>query len=311
MSRAKNILLVAAMALGAGTVTWSWSREPEPITEAELEALAGNPPPQLRRFHKGGGPCLRWAPDSEWDDSKVSAVTDELARFGASESELSAAFGEFLRRSSAYQKQHHSRGYVEEFLAWSKRPAPFDVAEYDALLDASTMALARRKQAAWNRMSGAEKAEWLAFWRRHRKALKFKALIQLLKSLRARQEQVAKRPIAGIDQLHAAVRRYHAKHGRFPPSAPLTPPNTACRGSTPVEPSAGDWTHPTWKALDFVPGDPGRYQFAFVTDGQKYTARAFGDLDCDGRYSTFERVGGLENGKLEEGRGIFAWEPLE
>jgi hypothetical protein len=100
---------------------------------------------------------------------------------------------------------------------------------------------------------------------------------------------------------------------RFPPNAPLTPATTACKDGKPVkhEPTSEMWSHPAWRALRFSVDDPFWYQYQFVSDGEGFTARAIGDLDCDGVLSTFERVGRLIDGEIDGGPGILTKDELE
>jgi hypothetical protein len=53
--------------------------------------------------------------------------------------------------------------------------------------------------------------------------------------------------------------------------------------------------HPVFKALKFRKDEPFRYQYQFASEGEgsaaQFTARAIGDLDCDGIYSTYEKTG--------------------
>ena len=60
-------------------------------------------------------------------------------------------------------------------------------------------------------------------------------------------------------------------------------------------PDASLWTTASWEALKFSMDDPHYYQYAFVSSGTgntaEFTARAHGDLDCDGFVSTFEMWG--------------------
>jgi hypothetical protein len=80
---------------------------------------------------------------------------------------------------------------------------------------------------------------------------------------------------------------------RLPVSAPLTPATVPCGEPTPV--TAETWSHPTWRALRFDPTDPVRYSYQFDSYGTHigatFTISAFGDIDCDGTYSTFQRMG--------------------
>lgn len=100
----------------------------------------------------------------------------------------------------------------------------------------------------------------------------------------------------------------------FPKSAPLTPATTACVDGQSVKrpPDPSLWIHPTWQALGFTVTTPSYYQYEFISDGQKFTARAIGDLDCDGVLSTFERVGIFdETGELQGGAGLYRANELE
>lgn len=68
-------------------------------------------------------------------------------------------------------------------------------------------------------------------------------------------------------------------------AAPLTPAADPCAdgGDGSYEATAATWSHPTWKALGFAPIGEQYYRFAFEPgEGQGFTLRAVGDLDCDG-----------------------------
>jgi hypothetical protein len=76
---------------------------------------------------------------------------------------------------------------------------------------------------------------------------------------------------------------------RFPPSTPRTPAKVP-KGV--AEPPGAGWDHPTWKAIGFRVDQPSRYSYEVATsaDGKTATVRAFGDLDADGKLSTFSMV---------------------
>jgi len=110
---------------------------------------------------------------------------------------------------------------------------------------------------------------------------------------------------------HAAQRRVV---DAFPPSAPLTPAAVP-RAKLELDP-AGTWDGPTWKALAFRPApEDAPHAFAFAFDRQasdarsSFVARAHGDLDGDGRTSTFEIRGhasATEPPRLEPGSYVEA-----
>jgi len=74
-----------------------------------------------------------------------------------------------------------------------------------------------------------------------------------------------------------------------------TPPLGSCckgeKGTCAPDPSL--WSEPPWSDLDFSVDDPHyfSYEYKGTTDGTTFTARAYGDLDCDGTYSTFSLTG--------------------
>ena len=95
------------------------------------------------------------------------------------------------------------------------------------------------------------------------------------------------------ERLASAVKTPPADFAVFPPAAPPTPVAPACEDGKPVAMPIRDedWAHPTWKALGFKPRRASRFQYSFVSNGRSFTARAVGDLDCDGTAVTFEKVG--------------------
>jgi type II secretory pathway pseudopilin PulG len=83
----------------------------------------------------------------------------------------------------------------------------------------------------------------------------------------------------------------------LPPSAPRTPATPPCGVAT-TWPFDAD---PAWQAIGFAPPDPIRYAYEYERglDSRTFAIRAYGDLDCDGTYSTFELTGGLDgNGEV-------------
>ena len=55
------------------------------------------------------------------------------------------------------------------------------------------------------------------------------------------------------------------------------------------------WNTETWSALSFQMNDQHYYVYAFDSEGvgkdAAFTASAYGDLDCDGQQSTFQKMG--------------------
>lgn len=81
-------------------------------------------------------------------------------------------------------------------------------------------------------------------------------------------------------------------------------------------PNAAQWAQPHWQALNFAVDDPHYYWYQYVAAPPDprtgFTARAMGNLNCAGGYSTFERVGGVDgDGAVRGGAGVFSANPLE
>lgn len=86
---------------------------------------------------------------------------------------------------------------------------------------------------------------------------------------------------------------------QFPVATALTPAASCCSGAKDrCTPQASDWADPTWQALSFSMDDPHYYRYEFDSSGvgasAEFTARAYGDLDCDSTFSTFERYGWVQ-----------------
>lgn len=115
----------------------------------------------------------------------------------------------------------------------------------------------------------------------------------------------------GLDKIKAGAYFFyrtdrHDRQGnllprRFPRSTPLTPPRPRCdKAATP----RAQWDLPGWMELKFYIEDPHYYSFQFLSAGTGsaavYTARAYGNLDCDSEQSTFELRGSIdEQGKVK------------
>lgn len=90
------------------------------------------------------------------------------------------------------------------------------------------------------------------------------------------------------------------------PSAGPTPATVPC-GRRPVRLPRSAWNTPGWRAVRFsMSGEPQRYQYELSSTGSgreaTFTARATGDLDCDGKVAVFELTGRVN----EQGRVVYS-----
>ncbi len=101
---------------------------------------------------------------------------------------------------------------------------------------------------------------------------------------------------------------------RFPQSSPLSPKLSKCKEKAVLAPPE-TWAAQGWRELEFAIHGPQHYQYEFVSEGHgeeaRFTARAIGDLDCDGVFSTFERIGEIRAGSINGGAGLYIEKQFE
>ncbi len=119
----------------------------------------------------------------------------------------------------------------------------------------------------------------------------------------------------GVEALVRGLRAHleaHPARGkafRFPASTNWAPAKGCCAQGGQCVPAPADFDAPTWRALGFQPGQRHRYEYRFTSSGKGAAARfvieARGDLDCDGKHSSFRVEGG------QGGKGGLEVKPLE
>ena len=130
-------------------------------------------------------------------------------------------------------------------------------------------------------------------------------------------------PTEGLDRIKNGARYFyetvrHDSNGdqlprRFPRSTPPTPAKPRCEKATTPE---ALWNiMPGWKELKFAITEPHYYSFQFLSAGTGaaavFTARATGDLDCDGELSTFELRGSVDRDGTVKVVGPVIWNEIE
>src|SRR5262249_37765754 len=97
-------------------------------------------------------------------------------------------------------------------------------------------------------------------------------------------------------KLEHNAKRYAIENNTFPQaSAPLTPAAPCCAGPGHRCNDPKSWATPAWQQLDFAIDEPHLYQYAYESDGKTFTARAVGDLDCNGSAVSYEIHGTLDS----------------
>jgi type II secretory pathway pseudopilin PulG len=132
-----------------------------------------------------------------------------------------------------------------------------------------------------------------AFVKYQRRGESTEAMVNLRKLERGAREHYIERSAPNTVQA--------APPGLPGPSAGPTPPlGTCCQQGGTCQPSAAWWDAEPWKALRFSMDDPHRYSYEYRVEPAKpgagggshsFTVLAYGDLDCDGTYSTFSMRG--------------------
>jgi prepilin-type N-terminal cleavage/methylation domain-containing protein len=104
---------------------------------------------------------------------------------------------------------------------------------------------------------------------------------------------------------------------QFPASVGRTPAEPCCKtkGKKCI-PKKDTFENPTWSALNFSIEDPFYFQYQYDSSGtdaaSKFEASAFGDLDCDGIFSTYTRSGTITNeNSVSGGAGLVTKNDIE
>jgi hypothetical protein len=113
----------------------------------------------------------------------------------------------------------------------------------------------------------------------------------------ARSKQTeARRELAKLAK-HAKA--YYLARGEFPRgTAPLTPATACCSqpdGKCALPASAWAAT-PAWAALQVQIDPPFQFQYSYDSDGATFTAKAIGDVPCDGHPVTYTIEGSAPDG---------------
>lgn len=135
-----------------------------------------------------------------------------------------------------------------------------------------------------------------------------------------------------IAKMFNAVSEYYVENGKCPDYegpegvAGVTPPlSVNCNGGQGGKCSTGGgggsypasaWSdNPVWSAINFETGGPHyfHYDLRWKEDkgGCQFTAQAFGDLDDDQVYSTFERAGAADVNGVNAAAGLFIENEVE
>jgi type II secretory pathway pseudopilin PulG len=113
-----------------------------------------------------------------------------------------------------------------------------------------------------------------------------------------------------------------ARAPQFPEPEAITPTAACCiTADTRCAPNGAQWsTSPTWNALMFSVEDPHYFRYAYESTGSaapgvgsNFHAQAFGDLNCDGKLSTFELYGEWSSADhdVHGSAGFYIENPLE
>lgn len=73
-------------------------------------------------------------------------------------------------------------------------------------------------------------------------------------------------------------------------TGPTPPLGTCCKGASKptCAPDPALWAgDPVWEALEFSVDQPHYYSYEYKVSANGFSAAAYGDIDCDGEYSTY------------------------
>jgi type IV pilus assembly protein PilA len=105
---------------------------------------------------------------------------------------------------------------------------------------------------------------------------------------------------------------------QFPASVGPSPAANSCCGQAgdKCKPVTTNFDNPSWAALNFSVDDPFYFWYQYVSTGTEtsanFQAYAYGNLDCDAIYSTFQRSGTvLSDRSVSGGSGLFTKNDIE
>jgi len=105
---------------------------------------------------------------------------------------------------------------------------------------------------------------------------------------------------------------------QFPANVGPSPTANSCCGQAgdKCKPVTTNFDKPEWAALNFSVDDPFYYWYQYVSAGietaANFQAYAYGNLDCDAIYSTFQRSGTvLADRSVSGGSGLFSKNDIE
>ena len=100
---------------------------------------------------------------------------------------------------------------------------------------------------------------------------------------------------SNLHRLDAGIAAWAEAHKRkpLPPSTDWTPARGCCGQPGDVcAPDAAAWNAPAWSAFAFSVDGKHNYQYRYTRGrGRHYTIEARGDLDCDGKFSSYKQSG--------------------
>lgn len=88
-----------------------------------------------------------------------------------------------------------------------------------------------------------------------------------------------------LNAIGKAAKAYYAENAAFPDGKADPTPAAPCCGSSPdhtCPANAAQWLGGVWEKLDFEVVEAHRFQYSYEGSAERFTARAVGDLDCDG-----------------------------
>jgi hypothetical protein len=94
-----------------------------------------------------------------------------------------------------------------------------------------------------------------------------------------------KRPEATtqLARLEKTLKAAHAANGAFPKGkVGPTPAKSCCVGPNHKCDEPAAWQNPVWTKVGFDMADAHLFRYSYESDGKTFTAKAIGDLDCDG-----------------------------
>jgi formylglycine-generating enzyme required for sulfatase activity len=189
---AAALVLLAAPAAAHDPVPWQdWLQTVGPIDEAAIDRLMTDPPPEMAKLHRGGGPCARYAPGWTPTPAQLDEGALALLDAGIAEVQPEAVLGALMRHEAESERSHHEHSRMWELTVHmvGKEPPPEASRSLDELVPEPVMSASFARAAA--KLDDAQRRRIEQVWDAHPLLLRSPVVGDVLEHLYKERSRLA------------------------------------------------------------------------------------------------------------------------